>query len=419
MMTRILVVAHNHPDFHPGGTEIFARDLFMAYKAAGAEALFLAATNTVHREQRPGTSFQAVGPSGDEVVLWAGHFDRLNLSQVDSYGVVQDLIRLLEDYRPDVVHLHHLLLVGAEFPFVVRRVLPEARIVLTLHDYYPICHRDGLMVRTTGEERCDRATPSRCHACFPEITADKFLLRERHLKTLLRAVDRFVAPSAFLRRRYIDWGLPADRIDVIANARPPVTPAPTRLVPANAPVTFGYFGNLSRWKGVPVLLKAAERLREQGVPFELRLHGGMPFQTDVFKAEIDRLAALLGPDLVRLGAYTPDQVPALMTAVDWVVVPSIWWENAPLVIQEAFQHRRPVITSGIGGMAEMVDDGVTGLHAAANDPSDLARVMRRAAEDRSLQRSLAAAIPPARTMEACAAEHLALFDRAGLIEEVA
>ncbi len=156
---RILVVAHNHPALHPGGTEIFAHDLFHAYKAAGSAAVFLGATNGLHRAEKPGTSFQAVGPAGDELLVWSGHFDRFNLSQIDLYGVVPDLEALLSDFRPDVVHIHHLLLIGAEFPALVRRVLPQARIVMTLHDYYPICAHDGLMMRTAGRWRPVRSSP--------------------------------------------------------------------------------------------------------------------------------------------------------------------------------------------------------------------------------------------------------------------
>jgi glycosyltransferase involved in cell wall biosynthesis len=66
------------------------------------------------------------------------------------------------------------------------------------------------------------------------------------------------------------------------------------------------------------------------------------------------------------------------------VVPSIWWENSPLVIQEAFMHGRPVICSDIGGMAEKVIDGVNGLHFTAGDPRSLATVLRRAASDPEL-----------------------------------
>lgn len=414
---RILVLAHNHPEFHPGGTEIFAHDLFEAYKRQGAEALFVAATNALHREPRPGTSFQTVGTSGDEVVLWAGHFDRFYLSQTDSFGTMQDMARLFAEYRPDVVHLHHLLLLGAELPFLARRILPDAEIVLTLHDYYPICHRDGLMLRSGTNEQCRRASPSACKSCFPDIAADRFLLRERNLKTLLRAVDRFIAPSHFLRERYIEWGLPAERIAVVRNARPGVTPAPPLL--SRGKPTFGYFGNLSPFKGVPVLLRAARLLKDEGLEFGLRLHGGAPFQSPAFTALLDELSADLGGSLVRLGPYGRDRIPALMAAVDWVVVPSIWWENAPLVIQEAFQHRRPLIVSGIGGMAEMVEDGVTGLHALPNDPVDLARTMRRAIEEADLHRRLVRAIPELPDIDAAAAEHMALFARTHAAREVA
>ena len=67
-----------------------------------------------------------------------------------------------------------------------------------------------------------------------------------------------------------------------------------------------------------------------------------------------------------------------MSEIDWVVVPSVWWENSPLVIQEAFMQRRPVICSDIGGMAEKVTDGVDGLHFRAGDPQSLADTIERA-----------------------------------------
>ena len=102
-MARVLVAAHNHPSLHPGGTEIFAHDLFRAYQRAGCEALFLGATNHIHREARPGTSFQSIGDKGDEILLWSGHFDRFFMSQVDLYGIVPDIVELLRDFRPDVV----------------------------------------------------------------------------------------------------------------------------------------------------------------------------------------------------------------------------------------------------------------------------------------------------------------------------
>lgn len=388
MSPRILVAAHNHPALHPGGTEIFAHDLFHAYKRAGNEALFLGATNQIHREARPGTSFQGIGPDRDEVLLWSGHFDRFFMSQIDLYGVVPDLAELLHGFRPDLVHIHHLLLLGAEFPHIVRRTLPGCRILITLHDYYPICHHDGLMVRTSGKQLCHRASPDHCHACFKDIPLDRFVLRERHLKALLSTVDHFVAPSHFLRQRFIDWGLAEDLISVIPNGQPrrEAATGPKRVV-GDRPV-FGYFGNLNPWKGIAVLLEAARLLIAEGLQFELRVHGGAPFQSESFVNEIDRLLEETAPTVQQRGPYRREDVSALITDVDCTIVPSIWWENAPLVIGEAQARRRPVIASNIGGMAEMIEDGVNGLTVPPNDPRALASAMRRIIEDPDLRRRL-------------------------------
>jgi glycosyltransferase involved in cell wall biosynthesis len=411
MTPRVLVAAHNHPALHPGGTEIFAHDLFRAYQRAGCEALFLGATNHIHREARPGTSFQSIGSKGDEILLWSGHFDRFFMSQVDLYGIVPDIVELLRDFRPDVVHLHHLLLLGAEFPHIVRRTLPECRIVMTLHDYYPICHHDGLMVCTANKELCYGASPDRCHSCFKDIALDKFVLRERHLKSLMSTIDGFVSPSEFLKQRYVDWGISEDSISVIPNGQPPRNPV--RRPPSVQRTTpiFGYFGNLNPWKGTTVLLEAAKQLISKGFDFELRVHGAAPFQSESFVSDIDRLFAETSPNVQRRGAYRREDIADLMSTVDCAIMPSIWWENAPLVIQEAQGQNCPVITSNIGGMAEMVEDGVNGLTVPPNDPTALAAAMRQMAEDADLRQILALGARHPDTIDTTAARYLAKIER--------
>jgi glycosyltransferase involved in cell wall biosynthesis len=409
-MTRVLVIAHNHPALHPGGTEIVAHDLFKAYKARpGVEALFLAAVNRLHREPRPGTMFQAIGDAPDEMLLWCGHFDRFNLSQIDHYGIMPELARFLENARPDVVHIHHVLLIGVEVIALIRRVLPRARILMTLHDYYPICAHDGLMMKVADGSRCEAASPQACHACFPDIAADRFLLRERYLRTFLDQVDLLTSPSEFLKSRYVGWGLASQRIVVVPNARPTVDPAPHRAAPDGRRNVFGYFGNLNRWKGIVPLLRAVKRLRDEvGPSFTLRLHGGAPFQSEAFTQEVDALCADLSDVVERLGPYRASDMPELMAQVDWALMPSTWWENAPLVIQEAFQHRRPLIVSGFGGMAEMVRDGVDGLHARPGDPADWARVMDRAISEQGLWETLVAGIAPQPELDTIAGRYLTL-----------
>jgi glycosyltransferase involved in cell wall biosynthesis len=330
------------------------------------------------------------------------------MSQIDLYGIVPDIVELLRDFRPDIVHLHHLLLLGAEFPHIVRRTLPNCRIVLTLHDYYPICHHDGLMVRTTGKELCHGASPDRCHACFKDIALDKFVLRERHIKSLLSTVDAFVSPSAFLKQRYVEWGLADDRIQVIPNGQPQ-RPRSTAVSHERAKPTFGYFGNLNPWKGATVLLEAAKLLIAEGFDFELRVHGAAPFQSESFVSEIDELFAQTSPVVQRRGAYRREDIAQLIQSVDCAIMPSIWWENAPLVIQEAQGQNRPVICSNIGGMAEMITDGINGLTVPPNDPLALAQAMRRMAENPDLRQSLGENARHPDTIDTTAARYLDLI----------
>jgi glycosyltransferase involved in cell wall biosynthesis len=407
---KILFVCHNHPDLHPGGTEIFSHGLFQAMKSRhGLEAVYLACVNTVHRLRLPGTLLQSAGRAPDEILLWAGHFDRFTLSQIDLHGIVPEFERLLRAFRPDVVHFHHVLLMGVEALQVVRRVLPEAGIVLTLHDYYPICANDGQMVTTRDRKLCRSSSADSCVSCFPGTSRDQFVMRELFIKQNLSLVDRFISPSEFLKRRYIEWGLPEDRIDVVRNGIRDVEPAPHRqLAPSGRRDRFAFFGHLNPYKGALVAIEAAKRLAERtDNAISLTLHGSADFQTDDFKAELTK-ACENAPFAITRGRYARDELPALMADADWVIVPSIWWENAPLIIQEAFQHRRPVICSGIGGMAESVRNGIDGLWFNAGDSRQLADKMAEAL-DPALWAQLIAGIKTPRKMSEAADDHLALY----------
>jgi glycosyltransferase involved in cell wall biosynthesis len=407
---KILFVCHNHPDLHPGGTEIFSHGLFQTMKSRhGLDAVYLACVNKVHRGRLPGTLLQSAGPAADEILLWAGHFDRFTLSQIDLHGIVPEFERLLLAFRPDIVHFHHVLLMGVEALQVVRRVLPEAGIVLTLHDYYPICANDGQMVTTRDRKLCRTASADSCGSCFPETTRDLFVMRELFIKQNLSLVDRFISPSEFLKRRYIEWGLPQDRIDVVGNGVRDADSAPHRsLPPSGKRDRFAFFGHLNPFKGALVAIDAAKRLAQRtGTIPSLTLHGSAEFQTDEFKAELAK-ACDDAPFVVTRGRYSRDELPALMAETDWVIMPSIWWENAPLIIQEAFQHRRPVICSGIGGMAEAVRDGVDGLWFNASDPRHLSDKMEEALSP-DLWMRLVSGIKPPRKMSESADDHLALY----------
>lgn len=404
---RILFLLHAHPGLQAGGTEIFARDLYRALLQDPAmDGLFLAGTAAHQRPPSPGTPFQVVGAEPDELLVWSGGFDPFFMSQVDLHGVSQPLAALLNDLQPDIVHIHHLMTVGVEMVGLVRRVLPRAPIVMTLHDYYAICAHDGQMVTQAGE-LCHAATPDACRRCFPGRSQTDFALRDLHIGRALAQVDRFIAPSRFLRDRYVTWGLPSLRITVLPNGVPGITAAPARI--ADRRDHFGFFGHINRFKGATVALDASARLSRAGVNHGLSLHGSTDHQTPETIARF-KSALETAPQARYGGPYRRADMPALMAKADWVVFPSIWWENAPLVINEAFLHRRPVLCSAIGGAAELVTDGVNGLHFPPGDPAALCSAMRRAIEDPGLWQRLVDGITVSLAIETVAALHRVLYD---------
>ncbi|WP_376094468.1 glycosyltransferase family 4 protein [Roseomonas sp. CCTCC AB2023176] len=392
---RVLVMSHMHPAVSKGGAEIAAYQMYGALRASPAvEATWFLAASGGRVAGRLGARLtQPFGP--DEYVYSGAGFDHFVHANPDPEWP-GELRRLLEDLRPGIVHLHHYANFGVETLLTIRNALPNARIVVTLHEYLAICNHFGQMVKRPGLALCDRATPRDCNRCFPERSEQDFFLRELYLKRFFRLVDRFISPSRFLAGRYAAWGLPPDRIEVIENGMPGA-PGATATTPPPDGLTIGFFGQISRLKGIDVLFDAAALLDDARVTgLRIEVFGDHSGQPPEFRALFEaRLRD--APKSVQLhGPYDNARVGSLMRSVDAVIVPSVWWENSPLVIQEAFLARRPVICSDIGGLAEKVRDGVDGFHFRAGSPRALAALLRDLARDPQRLRGMSAgiAIPP-------------------------
>lgn len=437
MPTTVLYICHNHPSVRPGGAENYAHELFRAIdRSEDHRAIFLAKGGPpvgFSGRQHEGTLIAPVGAADNEYFVYSdGYtFDWLNGSITDKDFYTHHLAKFLRAVRPDVVHIQHTSFIGYDILRVIRNVLPQTAIVYTLHEYMPICHRDGQMLRTRDNELCLEPSARRCHECFPEISPQRFFMRKKLIQSHLALVDRFISPSRFLMERYIDWGIPRDRITFEENGR---TMAPPDIdEPRTRRNRFAFFGQVSEYKGLDVLLDAFRLLakrrstgtrpglasllgetnghRLQDGHEQLYVHGAnLELQSGEHQARIGALVDATKDDVTWVGRYDRTQLPSLMAAVDWVVIPSIWWENSPLVIQEAFHYGRPIICSDIGGMAEKVNDGVDGLHFRAGDPRDLADVISRAASSPTLWVQLHAARPVPHTMADHVARLGALYD---------
>ncbi len=408
---RVLIVSHGHPDFSLGGGEIAAHAQWQELRRRGIEAMLLARVGQSPRHA--GTSFSLRSADGREVLLSAPPVDHFRHSQPQRSVVHDEFRALLERFRPTVIHFHHYVHLGLEMIREARKFAPDGIIVLTLHEYLAICHAQGQMLKANGL-LCNRAAPLDCHGCFPQIAPQEFFMRELFIKSFLGLVDRFVCPSAFLRDRYIEWGLPRERTLVLENGQP-VRPR-TDIGPTQAGdlrARFVVLGQLSRLKGTFVLLDAVRLLpRRLRRLVSVEIHGSMQYEVDDFRVRFERALEEAGHGVRYCGPYRPADVHGIIQLNGWVIQPSIWWENSPLVIQEAFAAGRPVICSNIGGMAEKVAHGVSGLHFRVGNAGDLATRIEIAATQPGLWEKMSAGVPNPPNIEQTTTALLSLYDGA-------
>lgn len=410
---KILMLSHGHPFFSIGGAEVASYNLHKGLNALdGVESHYLARVGPPIARHRD-TPFMSLRQKERETLFYANDYDYFRLSNRDIEALNTDFERFVADVRPDIIHFHHFLGFGVEAIRAARRAAPQARVVVTLHEYLSICNNHGQMVKTKNQALCTRASPAECNVCFPDIAPAQFMRRELFIKSFFAECDAFVSPSNFLLERFAQWGLPREKLHMFENGLDDAEPAPPRPVGRNARRNrFGYFGQLNPFKGAKVLVEAVSRVPTEtwGEDSVLNIFGGnLEVQPEAFQAEFRKLMHQAGRRVRFFGSYKSPDLPQLMREIDWVVVPSTWWENSPVVIQEAFFHGRPIITSDIGGMAEKVRHGVDGLHFRASSAESLVDRLVDVITNPQIWTKLRARIRKPVTAVEAAEQHLALY----------
>jgi hypothetical protein len=228
--------------------------------------------------------------------------------------------------------------------------------------------------------------------------------RQDFVLSAFASADLLISPSRFLRQKlldtgafdahrflYSDNGMRTDHVHALEKRRDPM-----------GRVRLGFVGSLVWYKGGEVLMEAMRLLA--GTRAVLHVHGEFKPETDDHHRRLQELAR--GADVVFHGRFDNARLSDVYADLDVLVVPSVWFENAPVTIQEAFLTRTPVVASDIGGMAEFVRDGADGLHFKAGDAQDLARVLRRFVDEPGLIERLSQSFPHVRTAadDACEME---------------
>jgi glycosyltransferase involved in cell wall biosynthesis len=174
----------------------------------------------------------------------------------------------------------------------------------------------------------------------------------------------------------------------------------------------GFFGQISFLKGIHVALDAARVLEDEEVTdIQVEIHGDYMGQPEEFQQDFLERLAKAGRNVRYHGPYDNRRVDQLMRGFDVILVPSIWWENSPVVIQEALRNRRPIVCSNIGGMAEKVRDGKGGFHFPVGSAIELAALLRDLAGDREKLWRVSREMRPAEAPEHAVDQHVELYER--------
>lgn len=306
---------------------------------------------------------------------------RLAMRTIWSSASARAIRRAIRRFGPDVIHAHNT------FPLISPSIYDAGAglgvpVVHTLHNFRMVCPKATLFRDGRPCEDCvgrRLAVPSVIHACYqdsrPRTAVVAAMLAVQHARDATSRASGFIVPSQFARDVLARGGLPIDRMFVKANF---VDPDPGGDGQEDGG-RFLFAGRLSVDKGVETLVRAW-----RSVPDEIQLDvvGDGPLRPLVSEA-----AGTMG-NVTFHGELDRSAVMGLMRRARAVLVPSRWYEVAPLTVIEAFANATPVIAADIGSLRELVEHERTGLRSVAGDPADLARTVQRLAADETLARRL-------------------------------
>jgi len=288
---------------------------------------------------------------------------KLAKSTVWNSLVMKDLRNLIRKEKPQIAHFHNtlpLLSPGAYYAAKTEGI----PVVKTLHNYRMFC-LNGLLFRDNKVcELCMNRwvpMPGLIHACYrssykASLAVTAMLSAHKLLRTWDRSIDLYIAPSEFAKQKYIQSGLAEHRIFVKPNFMF------TDPLKGKGDGQFALFvGRLSPEKGVQVVISAWEKC---GHRIPLKIAGDGPEMKKIVKQDNRHIEIL--------GWQSHSQILQLMESASFLIFPSVWYENLPMTIIEAYASGLPVIASNMGSMPSLIDPGRTGLLFKPNDPDDLA-----------------------------------------------
>jgi glycosyltransferase involved in cell wall biosynthesis len=287
---------------------------------------------------------------------------------VYSFEARSKLRGLLREFHPDVAHLHCVYhhLSPAILPVLTQAGIPA---VMTAHDLKIACPNYKMLNHTGVCERCNAGSVLNVvrHRCVRDSLAASVIVAaesglQRTMQIYRKHLAKVVVPSRFFLEKFVEWGWSRDQFAYIPNYIDAL-----QFSPNPEPGSFFlYLGRLAPEKGLATLMRAAKLAR-----VKLKVAGSGPLES-----ELHALQGELDGDVEFLGFRSGEDLHALIREARAVVLPSEWYENAPMSVLESFASGTPVIGAGIGGIPELIEDGETGWCFESGNISELTEALR-------------------------------------------
>ncbi|RKZ36496.1 MAG: hypothetical protein DRQ41_14400 [Gammaproteobacteria bacterium] len=378
---KILKVIHGFPPDYMAGSEVYSYNLV---KALSKQVEEINVFTTVENE------FAKKYEVYDEV------YDEINIHRINKFrrdyafeekfhdeNIESDFRRYLTRVKPDIVHFGHLSHLSTGLLSIVAKEY-KLPIIFTVHDFWLFCVKGQLI--NQNFDICRGATAEKCHDCSPYQTTIKRVQEKLdYMRGIIDFINIFLVPSHTLRNYFIKQGVSEKKL--IYSKYGFNTNKITykkRYYDVTSSINFGFMGRVIPTKGIRVLIDALKNIDAQ-----LSIYGNIGSQKRFLQQH----------NIQFKGGYDNNSINQVLSEIDVLIVPSIWLENSPLVIQEAFLAGIPVITSNIGGMKELVTDGVNGFLFDVGNAQSLQECIIKIIHNPSILNDLSVLKKDVRTIE--------------------
>jgi len=356
---KILKVIHGFPPDYMAGSEIYSYHLVKELINQNIETfVFTRVENEFHKQHRiynevfEKIPIQRVNKPKRDYLYKDKFFD-------DKLDVI--FKEYVQKVNPDIVHFGHLSHLSTNLIKITKEL--NIPIVYTIHDFWLFCVK-GQMINKQGSI-CPNPSIKNCTKCSPYVV-DKIEVEksQNHMKNIISMIDVFVSPSHTLRNFFISQGIEKSKIKYLKYGfNTEKIKYNKKIFKPNSKINFGFMGRVIPTKGIKVLVDVFNELPKEN----LFLYGNIGAQKRFLETD----------NIVFKGGYDNNTINDVLNEIDVLIVPSIWYENAPLVIQEAFLSGIPVITSDLGGMSELVQNNENGFTFKVGSKTHLKEVITK------------------------------------------